>query len=130
MFPSTVVKPANIRIHGSMYRKVHAASDSCPLRYLVVDPLERLQRAEELKLDKKTVQSLTDMLEYRNPHMSDIKRNMASHKGTLVADVRLEWHEGVNEVAAIIDDDPTSKCTHRRIWPRGLALVMQSAWIR
>ena len=61
--------PANIRIHGTMYRRVLSAAESNPVRYLVVDPSERLKVATAHGLDQKVVDQLEKTLLAHNPNM-------------------------------------------------------------
>ena len=98
------LRPSNIRIHGTMYRRVRTAADQTPLRYLLVDPTERAAVAQTLGLDKKLLHNLEVLILPHNPHMQKIKR-LSQHKQKLPeASISLQWHEGVNEVAAVISE--------------------------
>ena len=68
------ITPANIRIHGTMYKRVLSCSESNPVRYLVIDPAERLATASALKLDKDLVRKLELLVCTRNPLMESVKR--------------------------------------------------------
>ncbi len=112
---STPYRPANIRIHGTMYRKIHAAAESNPLRYLVVDPQERHNTAASLNLDSARIRSFEKRLLLDNPFMKALKRVVAVFRRPAHAQVRLEWHEGVNEVAAIVDAPVTTPRNPRTV---------------
>ncbi len=61
-------RPANIRIHGTIYRKVFAASDAAPLRYLIIDPKARLEVGKVQGPEKRTMQELERVLMPENEH--------------------------------------------------------------
>ena len=68
------MKPSNIRIHGTMYRKVLDAAEDTPVRYLIIDPEERHVTAKKFALDLKIVKRLETIILPRNPYMREIKR--------------------------------------------------------
>ena len=70
--------PANVRLHGTMYRKVLSTTDNKPLRYLVVDPLERRAAVAKYKLDLKIVHTLEKQVCNTNPLMKQIKNSLPS----------------------------------------------------
>jgi hypothetical protein len=99
--------PANVRIHGTMYRRVLSTADKNPLRYLVVDPEERRLAATGQRLDKDLVARLEPMVCNKNPLMQQVTR-LRPHVGKPKSDVvalALNWDEGTEEVAALLDYD-------------------------
>jgi len=110
-----VLSPANIRIHGTMYRKVFAATDDVPLRYLLIDPLERTARAASLALHKGTVTKLESLIIPKNPYMQQILRLSKIREPSATANIVLEWHEGLNEVAGIVDFHQDSPAKPRSV---------------
>ena len=58
----TPATPANICIHGTMYRKIFAAEEDGPVRYLLVEPQQRAQVSLKLGLQKGIVTSLERLL--------------------------------------------------------------------
>eukprot|EP00959_Pyramimonas_sp_CCMP1952_P039923 834759-Pyramimonas_sp.AAC.1 len=115
-------KPSNIRIHGTMYRRVFTCTDQVPLRYLVIDPRERLAAAAQHGLPRHMVQRLERLIVPRNEHMALIRRLSEKSSATPNADIVLEWHEGVDEVAGIVDfhHDPNKK-------PRAVVFHLKAA---
>ena len=103
--------PANIRIHGTMYRKVFSAGTASPLRYLIFDPKARDGVANAQGLERRVVKELEQHLLANNVYMTSLRRLGSLPTASLSPAVVLQWHEGVQEVAAIVDEDPhpTSK---------------------
>ena len=62
-------QPANVRIHGTMYRKVWNSDARTGLRYLIVDPQERCIKGQSLGGDKKVLAQLERILLPGNTHM-------------------------------------------------------------
>ena len=104
----TPFKPANVRIHGTMYRRIFTAGDSVPLRYLIYDPQERDNVAQTHGLAPKLVKQLEALLVPRNDHMRTIRRLARMPDPSQEAALVLSWSEGVDEVAGIIDFDPAT----------------------
>ncbi len=112
---STQHRPANIRIHGTMYRRLLSATDLAPLRYLLVDPLARVHEADRQGLQRPLLKRLETILLSQNPYMHKLRRSVALPGATANASIQLEWHENVQEVAAIVDENPTANRTHRSV---------------
>ena len=66
-------RPANIRIHGTMYRKIFTAADAAPLRYLIVDPLERTKAAATLELRPAIVEPIERFLLTNIPALARVR---------------------------------------------------------
>ena len=96
--------PANIRIHGAMYRKTFAITELTPVRYLLVDPRERAVAAGKAGLPKTILQSLERNIAPHNCHMQTLVRTFKSCRQACDVAIQLEWHEGLDEVAAVVDD--------------------------
>ena len=73
---------SNIRIHGTMCRKVHSCENNCPLRYLVIDPRERDTMAEAQRLDRNTVRQVTAVMLRSDPYMK-AAQGLAQQKRTM-----------------------------------------------
>ena len=95
------LRPANIRIHGTMYRRVFSAEDVTPLRYLVIDPAERSRQALSQNLDLRLLRSLEKLVLPHNPYMQHIKTNLPGRRRCAEASVTLRWDEGINELAVV-----------------------------
>ena len=108
-------RPANIRIQGTMYRMVHSAAEKTPLRYLLVDPREQADMAQLHNLDTKTLKRLQTLLVSHNSHMQELRRLAEAKDTPPQAAIRLEWHEGVDEVAAVVDLHPTQERRARSV---------------
>ena len=108
-------KPSNIRIHGTMCRKVLSCEDHCPLRYLVIDPRAREQEALKHQLNTRILKQLTAAIVHSNPYMKAAQRLANLRASGSNAHVRLEWQEGLDEVAAIVDDNPTTSMDARKV---------------
>ena len=98
-----------------MHRKIYSLADSTPLRYLVVDPEERAGVGAHLGVDKKLLRDLEALLLPHNDYFAKIKRSFHLARGVPSASVVLEWHEGVNEVSAVIDHDPAPSRSVRAV---------------
>jgi len=109
------LRPSNIRIHGTMYRKVWTAEDKTPVRFLVVDPQERGKTARELGLDGRILQMLEQAILPRNEYTKQIRRLAPLAKRCPNAAIRLQWHEDINELAAIVENESTGDHTHRSV---------------
>jgi hypothetical protein len=94
--------PANIRIHGTMYRRIFGASDSVPLRYLIHDPKECDAVAQRHGLQKHLVRQLDTIVVPRNDHMRMIQRLARLQDPAKDASLVLSWGKGVDEVAGIV----------------------------
>ena len=66
-------RPANIRIHGTMYRKIFTAADAAPLRCLIVDPLERTKAAATLELRPAIVEPIERFLLTNIPALARVR---------------------------------------------------------
>ena len=71
---NTPYTPANVRIHGTMYRRVLSTAEDNPVRYLVVDPAQRQVVAATFKLDTKIMEQLESILVPGNEHMQCVRR--------------------------------------------------------
>jgi len=96
--------PANIRIHGTMYRKVLSCEEKTPVRYLLIDPEERLEAAGHQSLQVQLVKTLEKAIIPNNEHMQTLQRWAKRNLSAANVSVRLEWHENTKEVAAIVDE--------------------------
>ena len=67
--------------------------------------LARMEKADELKLHRPNVRFLEKTILPNNKHMQLIHRLSKCEQGAPQADVRLEWHEGIEEVAAIVNNE-------------------------
>ena len=112
----TPYAPANIRIHGTMYRKVHSAFSQTPLRYLIFDPKARETVATQQHLKIPTVKALEKELLLHNPYMTSLRRLGTLRTAAVSPAVVLQWHEGVQEVAAIIDETPAPDAKPRAVY--------------
>ena len=112
---STPYSPANVRIHGTMYRRLLSAEDAAPLRYLLVDPLARADVAVQQGLRRATLTRLQALLLPGNTYMQQLRRSACVPGPVAEATVVLEWHEGIDEVAAVVDIDPARSRTPRTV---------------
>ena len=94
--------PANIRIHGTMSRRILGASDSVPLRYLIHDPKECDAVAQRHGLQKHMVRQLDTLIVPRNDHMRMIQRLARLQDPAKYASLIFSWGEGVDEVAGTV----------------------------
>ena len=109
------LRPSNIRIHGTMYRRIWSCADATPLRYLVVDPLERASRAKEQRLDMKLLPRLEKAIVPHNAYMQELRRLSSSATRTPAASIELSWDEGLHEVAAIVHESSDHRATARSV---------------
>ena len=103
------LRPSNIRIHGTMYRRVFSAAETTPLRYLVVDPAERARQGKQHGLDATILRHLEQELLPHNPHMLHIRAALPGRKRSQEATLALRWDEGINEVAAVVQHEPAAQ---------------------
>jgi len=80
-----------------------------------VDPEERAGVGAHLGVDKKPLRDLEALLLPHNDYFAKIKRSFHLARGVPSASVVLEWHEGVNEVSAVIDHDPAPSRSVRAV---------------
>ena len=99
-----------------MYRKIHSVEEQVPLRYLLVDPQARHHQARALQLDLKLLSHLETIILPNNHHMRTIKRLAKLRGPSADASIVLEWSEGVDEVAGIVDMDPSADRSCRRVF--------------
>ena len=103
------LRPSNIRIHGTMYRRVFSAAETTPLRYLVVDPAERARQGKQHGLDATILRHLEQELLPHNPHMLHIRAALPGRKRSQEATLALRWDEGINEAAAVVQHEPAAQ---------------------
>ena len=108
-------RPSNIRIHGTMNRRIRSCADTTPLRYLVVDPRERVTNATAHNVDLKLLRRLETLSLPHNGYAKELRRLSApSVRGATVA-VELQWDEGINELAAIVHETPHVDVSSRSV---------------
>ena len=76
----TPFAPSNIRIHGTMYRRVLAMTETNPIRYLVVDPAQRQVTAKDKGLNKTTVMQLENLFLPHNVLMTNVRQLLRQNK--------------------------------------------------
>ena len=108
-------KPANIRIHGTVYRKIYTAADLCPLRFLLVDPKARSGNASKLGLEQAVVRKLECGLLRHNPLMTQIRRLSEYKVQGPDVHIHLRWHEGTQEVAGLVNLHADGKQSARAV---------------
>lgn len=94
--------PSNIRIHGTMYRRIRSLEDRTPVRYLLVEPAERTATAASLGLRPAILKAREKEILPHNAHMRSLQRWAKSADFT--KDLRLERQEASGEVAAVMDE--------------------------
>ena len=98
-----------------MYRKTWTAEAESAVRYIVVDPLQRTATARRLQLDVKVVKALEKLILPNNPYMlavGELRPHVARGSNTALT---LDWDEGNNELAAIVDTSASSDCVGRQV---------------
>ena len=109
------LRPSNVRIHGTMYRRIWTCADSTPLRYLVIDPKERDTQARLQHVDMKVFKKLEKLLLSRNGYAQVLQRlNVTTSRVPTVA-VELQWDEGINELAAVVHTSPEIDVSSRSV---------------
>ena len=109
------LRPANIRIHGTMYRRIFSAEEITPVRYLIIDPNERTAAASRQGLRTTTLRALEKAILPHNTHMHTLQRLRHSLRAAPEASIVLDWHEGTNELAAVVDERSTTNPGPRSI---------------
>ena len=100
------LRPSYVRIHGTMYRNIFAASDSDPVRFLVVAPAEHETVAAKHALNLRLLRRLERLFVPNNEFMQQISQLQRYITSALDAALRLRWDEGLNEVAAVVQQRP------------------------
>jgi hypothetical protein len=113
----TPFTPANVRIHGTMYRRVLSSAESNAVQYLVVDPAGRRDASSAHRLDADTVARLEPLILKGNPLMEHVKslRPAARCRGAEDVVLTLDWDEGKDEIAALLASDSSRPATPRAV---------------
>lgn len=109
------LRPSNIRIHGTLYRRIWTCADNTPLRYLVVDPTQRTTQARGHHVDLKILAQLERAIVPHNAYMQELKHLSGSKCRAPVVSVELQWDEGLSEVAAILHETPGREISARSV---------------
>ena len=109
------LRPSNVRIHGTMYRRIWSCADTTPLRYLVVDPAERTRQAATQHVDAKLLRRLEHEILPHNSYMKELKCLSKPTARSKVASVELQWDEGLQEIAAIVHESSEVKVCARSV---------------
>ena len=108
-----------MRIHGTMYRKTWTAEGANAVQYIVVDQQLRTQTADRLQLNPQIVRALERHVLHGNPYMTAIQK-LAAPTSTRCPDrvLQLDWDEGIQEVAAILDSAGGARTSPRSVFFR------------
>ena len=77
------LRPSNVRIHGTMYRRIWTCSDVTPLRYLVLDPSGRSAKGREQNVNMRLLGKLEKLILPQNGYVQQLKRLSSSHWANL-----------------------------------------------
>ena len=109
------LRPSNVRIHGTMYRRIWTCADNTPLRYLVFDPKERAAQGKLQHVDLKVLKKLERLLLPRNGYVQVLQRLAATTNRAPTVAMELRWDEGINELAAIAHTSTPSTASSRSV---------------
>ena len=89
------LSPSNIRIHGTMYRKVFNAAAVTPVRYLLLDPAERTSAGVKMGLPAHLLQRLETIILPQNPYMQSLRRVFRAAQRPKEVAIRLQYRPAV-----------------------------------
>ena len=109
------LRPSNIRIHGTMYRRIWSCTDATPLRYLVLDPTARTERAREQHVKINLLRQLEKLILPQNGYVQVLARLSSTTCRAPAASIEIQWDEGLNELAAIVHETPHADVSARSL---------------
>ena len=119
-----VCRPSNIRIHGTLYRRIFDATAATSVRYLLIDSLARSDVVRKFNLDPGMVNKFEKYLAGHNPYFQLMKPLARQALRCPSGVIRLQWRDDVNELAAVVDDTSASPGQHL---PRSVAFSMRGS---
>ena len=98
-----------------MYRRIWSCTDATPLRYFVLDPAARTERAREQHVKIILLRQLEKLILPQNGYVQVLARLSSATCRAPDASIEVQWDEGINELAAIVHETPHTDVSARSL---------------